>query len=42
MVMSFNYNGRRRAPEILVDGNKYDEVRSRETFDHLIWDEKIV
>lgn len=42
MVMSFNYNGRRRAPEILVDGNKYDVIRSRETFDHLIYDEKIV
>lgn len=42
MVMSFNYNGRRRAPEILVDGNKYEVIRSRETFDHLIWDEKIV
>lgn len=41
MVMSFNYNGRRRAPEILVDGNKYDVIRSRETFDHLIYDEKI-
>jgi diaminopimelate decarboxylase len=42
MVMSSNYNARRRPPEILVDGNKYDEIRSRETFDHLIWDEKIV
>ena len=42
MVMSFNYNGRRRAPEILVDGNKYEVVRSRETFDHLIYDEKIL
>jgi diaminopimelate decarboxylase len=42
MVMSFNYNGRRRAPEVLVDGNRYDVIRSRETFDHLIWDEKIV
>jgi diaminopimelate decarboxylase len=42
MVMSFNYNGRRRPPEILVDGNKYEVIRSRETFDHLIWDEKIV
>lgn len=41
MVMSFNYNGRRRAPEILVDGNKFEVIRSRETFDHLIWDEKI-
>jgi diaminopimelate decarboxylase len=42
MVMSFNYNGRRRAPEILVDGNNYSLIRSRETFDHLIWDERIV
>ena len=42
MVMSFNYNGRRRAPEVLVDGNRYDVIRSREKFDHLIWDEKIV
>ncbi len=42
MVMSFNYNGRRRAPEVLVDGNKYSIIRSRETFDHLIYDEKIV
>lgn len=42
MVMSFNYNGRRRAPEVLVDGNKYELIRSRETFDHLIYDEKII
>ncbi len=42
MVMSSNYNGRRRPAEIMVGGNKYSVVRSRETFDHLIWDEKIV
>jgi len=42
MVMSFNYNGRRRGAEILVDGDRYSVIRSRETFDHLIWDEKIV
>lgn len=42
MVMSFNYNGRRRGAEILVDGNNYYVIRSRETFDHLIWDEKII
>lgn len=42
MVMSSNYNGRRRPPEILVDGNIYEVIRSRETFDHLLWDEKIV
>jgi diaminopimelate decarboxylase len=41
MVMSSNYNARRRAVEILVDGDKYSIIRSRETFDHLIWDEKI-
>ena len=42
IVMSSNYNVRRRPAEILVDGNKYPVIRSRETFDHLIWDEKIV
>ncbi|MCJ7553295.1 MAG: diaminopimelate decarboxylase, partial [Ignavibacteriaceae bacterium] len=41
MVMASNYNARRRAPEILVEGNKYSIIRSRETLDHLIWDEKI-
>lgn len=41
MVMSSNYNGRRRPAEILVDGSKYDVIRSRETFEYLIWDEKI-
>lgn len=41
MVMSSNYNGRRRPAEILVDGSKYDVIRSRETFEHLLWDEKI-
>ncbi|MEJ2616409.1 MAG: diaminopimelate decarboxylase, partial [Ignavibacteriaceae bacterium] len=39
MVMSSNYNGRRRPPEILVDDNKYKLIRSRETFEHLIYDE---
>ncbi len=42
MVMTSNYNARRRPVEILVDGDKYSIIRSRETFDHLIWDEKIV
>jgi diaminopimelate decarboxylase len=42
MVMSSNYNARRRAAEIMVDGDKYFVIRSRETFDHLIWDEKII
>ncbi len=42
MVMTSNYNARRRPAEILVDGDKYSVIRSRETFDHLIWDEKIL
>ena len=42
MVMTSNYNARRRPAEILVDGNKYSMIRSRETFDHLIWDENLV
>ncbi len=41
MVMSSNYNARRRPAEIMVDGNKYAIIRSIETFNHLIWDEKI-
>jgi diaminopimelate decarboxylase len=42
MVMASNYNARRRPPEILVDGDKYHVVRSRETYDHLLYDEKII
>ncbi len=42
MVMTSNYNARRRPTEILVDRDRYSVIRSRETFDHLIWDEKIV
>jgi diaminopimelate decarboxylase len=42
MVMTSNYNARRRPAEILVDGEKYSVIRSRETFDHLIWDERII
>ncbi|MCF6269989.1 MAG: diaminopimelate decarboxylase [Melioribacteraceae bacterium] len=39
MVMASNYNGRRRPAEILVDGSEYKIIRSRETFEHLIFDE---
>ena len=39
MVMSSNYNGRRRAPEVLVNGNNFKVVRGRETFEHLMYDE---
>ena len=42
MVMSSNYNARRRPPEVIVDGNKFFVTRSRETYEHLIWDEEII
>ena len=42
MVMASNYNARRRPPEILVDNDKFYVVRSRETYDHLLFDEKII
>lgn len=42
MVMASNYNGRRRPPEVIVDGDKYFITRSRETFDHLLYDEKLI
>jgi len=38
-VMSSNYNSRVRAPEILVDDNKYTVIRKRESFDDLIRNE---
>ena len=38
-VMSSNYNSRLRAPEILVDDNKYTVIRKRESFDDLIRNE---
>lgn len=40
MVMSSNYNARKRPPEVLVDGNKFNIIRSRETYEHLIYDEE--
>jgi diaminopimelate decarboxylase len=42
MTMSSNYNARRRPAEVIVDGDKFYSTRSRENFDHLLWDEKIV
>jgi diaminopimelate decarboxylase len=36
MSQSSNYNGRCRAAEVLVDGEKYRVIRKRETFDDLI------
>lgn len=40
MVMSSNYNARRRAAEILVDGKNYKLIRSRENYEHLLYDEE--
>jgi len=42
MVMSSNYNARRRPPEILVDGDQYYSIKSRETFEHMLYDEKLL
>jgi diaminopimelate decarboxylase len=42
MVMASNYNARRRPPEILVDNDNFYVVRGRETYDHLLFDEKII
>ncbi len=39
-TMSSNYNGRCRAPEVLVDGNKFEVIRKRETYEDLIEPEK--
>mgnify|MGYP003313689951 CR=1 FL=1 len=35
-VMSSNYNSRRKPPEILVDNDKFEIVRKRETYEDLI------
>jgi diaminopimelate decarboxylase len=40
MVMASNYNARRRAAEVMVDDNEFYLIRSRETLDHLLWDEE--
>ena len=42
MVMALNYNGRRRPPEVIVDKDKFYIARSRETYEHLLYDEKII
>jgi diaminopimelate decarboxylase len=42
MSMSSNYNTRPRAPEVMVAGEEFNVVRSRETIEHLIATEKII
>jgi len=39
-TMSSNYNARGRAPEVLVDGDKFSIIRKRETYEDLIALEK--
>jgi diaminopimelate decarboxylase len=42
MTMSSNYNARRRPPEVIVDKDKFYITRGRESFEHLLFDEKII
>lgn len=42
MAMASNYNARRRAAEILVDGRNYKLIRSRENYEHLLYDEEML
>jgi len=42
MVMSSNYNARRRPAEVLVDGDKFSVIRERETFEQLMEGEKLI
>jgi len=42
MTMSSNYNARRRPPEVIVDKDKFYITRGRESFEHLLYDEKII
>ncbi len=39
-TMSSNYNGRCRAPEVLVDGDRFSVIRRRETYEDLVALEK--
>jgi len=41
-VMSSNYNQRRRAPEVIVDGTNYYVVRERETYEDLVAKEHLI
>ena len=42
IVMSSNYNARRRPAEVLVDGNNFSVIRKRETFGQLSQNEEII
>lgn len=40
-TMSSNYNTRRRVPEVLVKGGRFDVIRKRETYEYIIAGESI-
>ena len=40
-AMSSNYNNRPRAPEVLVDGDRYTVIRRRETYEDLVALERV-
>lgn len=42
IVMSSNYNARRRPSEVIVDGDNFYVVRERETYEQLLMNEKII
>ena len=41
-AMASNYNTRPRAPEVLVSGSTYTVIRTRETYEQLVANEKLV
>ncbi len=41
-AMASNYNTRPRAPEVLVNGSSYTVIRTRETYEQLVANEKLV
>ena len=40
-AMSSNYNNRPRVPEVLVDGDTYQVIRRRETYEDLVAAERV-
>ena len=40
-AMASNYNTRPRAPEVLVEGSTYTVIRTRETYEQLVANEKL-
>jgi diaminopimelate decarboxylase len=39
-VMASNYNSRPRAPEVLVDGDRFGVITQRETYEDLVRNER--